>query len=158
MEENKELSGQQPENSTPEENRGQGEKLFTQADVDRIIGERLKRVRMEKQDTAELEAREKAVAARESALKCREYLADHGYPAELLDVINTSDADEFGRRADKAYSVISDMQARISPVCQAAPLANTESLNWGYNNDGIQSAFSPGRKHTPRDYLPYYEE
>ena len=157
MEENKEMNGQQPEtNSTPEENGGQGEKLFTQADVDRIIGERLKRVRLEKQDVAELEAREKAVAARESALKCREYLADNGYPAELLDVIDTSDADEFGRRADKAYSAISGMM-KAAPVRRAAPLRDFEPVYTG-KEEGIRSAFSPGRKHTPRDYLPDYEE
>lgn len=157
MEENTELNSQQPVNSTPEENGGQGEKLFTQADVDRIIGERLKRVRLEKQDVAELEAREKAVAARESALKCREYLADNGYPAELLDVIDTSDADEFGRRADKAYRAISGMQRSSTQKRFVPPLRDSEPVYTG--KDGtISSAFAPGRKHTPRDYLPEYEE
>lgn len=152
MEEIKVTSGQQAENFTPEESGGQGERLFTQADLDRIIGERLKRVRLEKQDIAELEAREKAVTARESALKCREFLTERGYPAELLDVFDTSDAEDFGRRADKAYQVFSGMRAAQQPF-----RVDRESPTGGYK-DSIQSAFAHGRRHTPRDYLPMYEE
>lgn len=158
MEENTELNSQQPVNSTPEENGGQGEKLFTQADLDRIIGERLKRVKAEKQDTAELEAREKALASLASSLKCREYILDRGYPAELLDVIDTKDAEEFKKRADKICSVFSGLQTPATPTIRwPRPMRDTEPALSG-DRGSIQSAFSPGRKHTPRDYLPDYEE
>ncbi|MDE7002940.1 MAG: hypothetical protein K2P08_00785 [Oscillospiraceae bacterium] len=65
---------QQPETTpTPEASGGQGEKLFTQADLDRIIGERLSRERA-KAEPSLGDAREADLKAREAQMDCREYL------------------------------------------------------------------------------------
>ena len=80
---------QQPTTPTPEASGGQGEKLFTQADVDRIVGDRLARVKRDKAT----DERETALKAKEARLNCREFLFDKKYPAELLDILPTADVD-----------------------------------------------------------------
>lgn len=85
---------QQPTTPTPEENGGQGSKLFTQDEVNRIVSERLARERAKPEPTPE-DAREADLRARETRLSCREYIAEEGFPAELLEVLDTSDFDKF---------------------------------------------------------------
>lgn len=84
---------QQPTNSTPEASGGQGgEKMFTQEEVNRIVSERLAR---EKTKQITPDEREQALNAREARLTCREYLAEVGENAVLLDVLDTNDPEKF---------------------------------------------------------------
>lgn len=85
MEDNKEMMNNEQAQTTPtpEENGGQGGKLFTQEEVNRIISDRLAREREKlaqppKEDEREtaLREREKAVEARESRYKCEDYLKE----------------------------------------------------------------------------------
>lgn len=83
---------QQPTTPTPEATGAQGnEKLFTQADLDRIIGERLARAKRD----ASTDEREQALNAREARLDCREFLAGKGYPPDLLELLDTGDVKRF---------------------------------------------------------------
>lgn len=70
---NNQNTEQQPTTPTPEASGDQGEKLFSQADLDRIIGERLARERAKAEPT-EADRREADLRAREVRLSCREYL------------------------------------------------------------------------------------
>ena len=70
-------------NSTTEE------KVFTQADVNRIIGERLLRDKQKGVD--ELDKRESELAIKELKFTAKQMLADKGLPQELADIINLSD-------------------------------------------------------------------
>ena len=120
------------------------EKLFTQEQVNEIIKKRLGRQKEDEADVQELQAREKELTAREKKLSCKEYLLEKGYPAELLDVIDTSDVETFKNKADKANNVYYSMQQAQN----VAPLANLESRNY----DAIASAFGD-TKHEPK---PHY--
>ena len=71
----------------------QEEKKFTQEDVNRIVQERLTRERGRAGQT--LEDREKELARRESRMTCAERLSEKGYSKDLLDILDTSDADRF---------------------------------------------------------------
>lgn len=71
----------------------QEEKKFTQEDVNRIVQERLTRERGRAGQT--LEDREKELARRESRMTCAERLSEKGYSKDLLDILDTSDADKF---------------------------------------------------------------
>lgn len=99
-----------PTNSTPEASGGQGEKMFTQDEVNRIVSDRLAREREKaepKEDEREtaLRAREKAVEAKETKHKCADYLAEinmsEKYRADFLDVLDTSDFDKFKAIVDR---------------------------------------------------------
>lgn len=118
------------------------EKLFTQEQVNEIIKKRLGRQK-EETDEQELKAREKELTARESKLSCKEYLIEKGYPAELLDVIDTSDVETFKNKADKANNVYFRMQQAQN----VAPLADLDSSNY----DAVASAFVD-TKHEPKQY------
>lgn len=66
---------------TPEASGDQGcEKLFTQEDVNRIVSERL---------------------------ACREYISEHGYPSDLLELLDTSDPERFRGAVEKLDSIAS---------------------------------------------------
>ena len=68
-----------------------GGRTFTQDDVNRIVSERLAHEREKLQASAKDTEREKALAAREARLDCREY----------LDAQGSSDTDKFKAAVDK---------------------------------------------------------
>ena len=78
------------QNINPGEN---GEKTFTQEQVNAIIGERLAKEK-NKADAA-LAEKEQALKEREARLSCQEFLSKEGYPMELLDILNPSDFETF---------------------------------------------------------------
>lgn len=81
-------NGQQTENQNQQQ-----EKLFTQDDVNRIVGERLARERSNINAGAFAE-REQSLNQRELKLNAREMLADAGLPKELLNAINCNSKKE----------------------------------------------------------------
>lgn len=114
---------QQPETTHPEDNGAAPGKTFTQEDVNRIVSERLARERDKaaldraKEDPAE--RREKELAAREAALSCREYISGKGYPAALVDILDTADADKFKAQVEKLVELFPDIdpsKAAKTPV------------------------------------------
>lgn len=82
--------------NTMNNNPANGERTFTQEEVNRIIGERLSKEKA-KGDAALAEReqqfaeREKALANREALYDLRDQLKDMGLPAELLPVLNVQD-------------------------------------------------------------------
>lgn len=84
------------------------EKFFTQADLDRIIGERLARVKTE--TNPELQAREQKCAQRELRLDARERLADAGLPKELLSAINCNTKEDM----EKSITVIQNLYGNVA--------------------------------------------
>lgn len=76
------------------------EKTFTQEEVNNIVQERLARERAKNEPTP-AEVREKELAARESAMTCKEYIAEKNYPKELLELFDTADQERFKQKVDK---------------------------------------------------------
>ena len=95
MEEKKTMS------EVPEET---GERTFTQEEVNRIISERLSRDRDKR--AAELDAREKAIKARELAVVAAEKLAAVGLPQDLTAVLKYDDEASL----DEAITKLSNMR------------------------------------------------
>lgn len=96
---------QQPTNATPAETGDQGEKLFTQADLDRIIGERLVRA---KRDT-DSDKREADLTARENRLTCKEFLSEEKLPTELAGIIPTADVETFKANVQRLAKLFRSM-------------------------------------------------
>ena len=80
------------------------QKTFTQEEVNNIVQGRLARERAKNEPTP-LELREKELTARETAMSCREYVAEKGYPKELLDLFDTSNVEEFKKKTDKLHEL-----------------------------------------------------
>lgn len=94
---------EQSTDSTPEVSGG---RTFTQEEVNRIVAERLARERA-KTEPSPVDEREADLKARESRLSCREFIAEMGYPAELLDILDTSDAERFKATVEKLDGAVS---------------------------------------------------
>lgn len=148
MSEETKTTNTMPTNSTPEASGGQGEKMFTQDEVNRIVSDRLAREREKaepKDDEREiaLRAREKAVEAREARYKCEDYLAEikvgEKYRADILSAIDTSDFDKFKAAADVLGKYFVTKTVVVSNCHTANP-----PVNYGGNIDArIADAFKP---------------
>lgn len=97
MEDNKNMgtNAQGAENAQNDEgtqSAGPSEKMFTQDDVNRIVGERLARVKNTQASVESLE-REKDLDLRERKLNAREKLADFGISKDLLPLVNCASED-----------------------------------------------------------------
>lgn len=134
---------QQPTTPTPEESGDQGEKLFTQGDLDRIIGERLARERA-KQEPSPEDTREADLMAREARMDCREFIGKEGYPAELLELFDTTDPEKFKAAVSKLDGIVDLPSNHRKPAPRivgpmggggGAPLDRTSAL--------LQEAFKP---------------
>ena len=125
---------QQMTTPTSEENGG---RMFTQEDVNRIVGERLARAKKD----AGLADQEQALKAREARLDCREYLVTHNHPAELLDILDSSDAEVFKANVEKIQKLFGHASSTKSGAVTfdwTAPITGA-----GTARDPIADAFKP---------------
>ena len=140
MEEN---NKQQPENGTQPATGDKG-RTFTQEEVNKIIQERLTRERA-KAEPDPMEQREKDLAAREAAMTCKEYIGEKKYPAGLLELFDTSDAEQFKASVEKLLELFPE----IDPAKAAKTLVFTKgtegSRTPGVSADRIAEAFRPER-------------
>ncbi len=132
---------EQQATQTPEESGG--EKLFTQAELDRIIGERLARAKSDRHT----DEREQALKAREARMDCREYVSGKNYPAELLEILPTADFEQFKSAVDKLAALAGSWGAKgpVNPTVQVdfgAPLGGSSLEK---SDSLIANAFKPKR-------------
>lgn len=123
---------------TPEDRGGTG-RMFTQEEVNKIVSDRLNREREKLQDGGRTDEREQALKAREARLDCREYLSTQGYPAALLDVLDSTDAGKFKAAADKLMKAFPAIAAK--PIFEGWKPG--ESMKRGTEPDRIADAFKP---------------
>ena len=144
---------QQPTTQPADNGNQGGSKMFTQEEVNQIVRERLARERAkntppepteeEKQQQA-MEQRMKDLSTRENRFDCRRYVENHRLPAELLDLYDTSDFNEFVRNVDIFMGV-------VRRAVGAAPMYTNE-------DPGMLGKTPAGfavTKHTPRQYPPF---
>ena len=87
-----------------------GEKTFTQEDVNRIVSDRLAKEKG-KADAA-LAEREAGLTAREKVLETREKLAGAGLPGELMNALSLYGEGEI----DKAVAILAKLYKQAQPV------------------------------------------
>ena len=126
----------------PEENGATGAKLFTQEEVNRIISDRLAKERAKAEPKED--EREQALKARENRMDCREYIAGKKYPVELLDILDTGNAETFKSIADKLAKAFPAMLKSQTPP-PYSPTTGTEML-WSSLDPAIASAFKPPKE------------
>lgn len=102
----------------------QPEKLFTQDDVNRIVGERLARAKT----AQEPDAREAEYKARENALYVREQIAEYGLPKELAEEFKGLDKETI----DKCMKIIVPFVQKakepfLNPVNPTGSVSGTDS-------------------------------
>lgn len=140
---------EQPTTPTPEGSGGQGEKMFTQGEVNRIVSERLAREREKltqqpKEDEREvaLRVRERALEARESRNRCEDYLREVNmstkYRDDFLEVLDTSDFDKFKAAVDRLGKPF-----LVKITVEGAHTANPPSNICASVDSRIADAFKP---------------
>lgn len=121
----------------PEDNGATGGKTFTQDEVNRIVSERLAKERAKAEPKED--EREQALRAREARLDCREYIAGNKYPAALLDILDTGNAESFKAMADKLVKEFPTMLQSQTP-----PLYSPGTGTYGgFSVDALAAAFKP---------------
>lgn len=145
--ENQDIKNEGQVNQSEKGTAAEGGKLFTQDDVNRIIGERLSRVKND--SSQELQEREQKATARELQLDAREMLMDAGLPKELLSAINCSTKEAMensikviqGLMGNKSGSNLPGAQQRYRAVTSASGNTNGSGKRSGANDpDAIRQA------------------
>lgn len=127
-------------NNAPGANAGT-QKTFTQEEVNNIVQERLARERA-KSEPSPAEVREKDLAARESAMTCKEYVAEKNYPKELLELFDTADHEQFKKNVEKMAELFPDVFADPSKKPSFIFTKGTNGgVGLGGSNDPIAEAF-----------------
>lgn len=133
----------QTQEPTPGESGG---RTFTQDEVNRIVSDRLAREREKLSGQAKKDEREKALEAREARLDCREYLDTQGYPAALLDVLDSSDTAKFKTAVEnlvKAFPAIAPQQQKQPPTLSGFRPGDSGDGGHRSGPDPIAAAFKP---------------
>lgn len=135
---------EQPVTPTPEASGDQGEKMFTQADVNRIVSERLAREKAKAEPSA-IDERENQLKAREARLECRDYLDElskSGKAASavrgLLDILDTADSEKF----KKTVSALLELGA-FNPQLEPLKIHPVDFRGGTSSEDLIAAAFKP---------------
>lgn len=154
MDETKTTANQNEPATQPEDNGAQetrSDRTFTQEEVNRIVSERLAKERSRAAQAQQTEADNRAaeLTAKENRLICKEFLIDNEYPAELLDAIDTSDPEEFKRKATSAYNAIHGKR-QFAPSPQYNPELPPSA------HSALSDAFGHDVKHTPQNSDYYY--
>lgn len=120
-------------------------KMFTQEEVNKIVSERLARDREKRSAQQQDDEKETALKARESRLDCREYLAEKKYPAELLDMLDTTDVEKFKAAADKLQEIYAahDTRAKFTNPPKFTSPKGGSSDGAPQTTDLIANAFKP---------------
>lgn len=126
---------QQANTQTPAGTEGEG-RTFTQEEVNRIVSERLQREREKALPTA-ADQREADLQAREARLSCREFVAEKGYPAGLLDILDTSDFGRFQASLEKLDKLLGLPSKDRKPPMFTGPLGDVGAA------DAIADVFKP---------------
>lgn len=133
------------------------DKKFSQEDIDRIIKDCLRREN-EKHEKAVADAvaeKEAEFSAERTRLSCKEYLFDKQYPAEFLDVLDTSDLEAFTQKADKINAMIQAAgQPAAEPVHNFYPGAKPNYMTITGNQEVTEemrrnAGFARDQKHKP---------
>lgn len=122
----------------------EGQKTFTQDDVNRIVQDRLAKDRAKASE--EMSKKEQELEQREFKLNSRQKLIDRGYPDSLLDALNCSSKETFEKALDTIDNLITERTAQINKqtkepevkgfVAVGAP--NDAQMN--YKDDPIRKA------------------
>lgn len=122
-----------------EENLTEGNKTFSQEDVNRIIQERLAKEKQKGQEA--LTAREQELAAKEYRLDATAILREKGLPDELADMIKAGSVEEFSKNVETIVGLIGNRKETEEPQVIATGSVIGAISGIGTEADPIRKAF-----------------
>lgn len=94
--------------------KGNGEKTFTQEDVNRIVGERLAKEKAKNSGEADFAKREQELARRELHMTAKEMLSEKGLPLQLIDALNCTDKETLEKSITTLEKVFNDYKSNVT--------------------------------------------
>lgn len=135
----------QQANTQPEGN-GPAEKMFTQEEVNSIVKDRLARERAKGQtsgatdnsaaeldtEKAQLEADRQKLQDERNAFECERYCKENGIDPKLVELIGSSDPEEFKEKTESLWSIFAKSQKNqpgaVAVVSTGAPHGSMSQL------------------------------
>ena len=143
---------QQANNTQPEGN-GPAGKVFTQEEVNSIVKDRLARERAKSQtagsgedstdqlenEKAQLEADRKKLQDERNTFECERYCKENGIDTQLVELIGSSNPEDFKKKAETLSSIFARAQAGKSGIVTVNTGAEHGApLHGGEEPDGAQ--------------------
>lgn len=131
-----------------------GERLFTQEDVNRIVQKRLAGRKaeqkandeiIEERVTEALADRTKELDAKEHRLDCKSYLIENGYSSDLLDIFDTSDVELFKKKVVAVNELYATKGSHYPNVKDGGEVVNKPP------GDNVRNAFVNTQPHKPKE-------
>lgn len=132
-------TGETSVSSSTQEQKPSG-KTFTQDEVNAIVRDRLSRQKSV-DDKPKPSEKELELSARENKLECREFISKSNYPVQLLDVLDTTNFEQFQEMTKKLFNAF----PQLLETTTAKP-ATTGVQSNGYSikkAEKIANAFKP---------------
>ena len=133
----------QPQAESHVQPQADGERLFTQKEVEAIITKRLARVHAKVKDSV---TTDEELTARANLLDCKEYVLNNGLSVDLLDILDTTDVAAFKAKAEKLQD-IQAAKAASYPIVKDGGEVRVPDVE----QEAIRKAFA-GAAHTPKKY------
>lgn len=102
------------QNADPAADQGTGEKIFTQDDVNRIVGERLAKEKAKNSGEADLAKREQDLSRRELHMTARELLSEKGLPVQLFEALNCTDRETLEKSIATVEKIFNEHKANAA--------------------------------------------
>lgn len=132
----------QPQAESHVQPQADGERLFTQKEVEAIITKRLAR---EHAKVKESVTTDEELTARANLLDCKEYVLNNGLSVDLLDILDTTDVAAFKAKAEKLHTMSS------RPALYPYVKDGGEPVKQDFESEAIKKAFA-GAAHIPKKY------
>lgn len=121
------------------DNPTEGNRTFSQEDVNRIIQERLAKEKQRGQEA--FTAKEQELAAREYRLDATAVLREKGLPDELAEMIKADNVEEFSRNVETIVGLIGNRKVTEGPRVIATGSIIGAVGGTGIETDPIREAF-----------------
>lgn len=140
--------GQATGTTQPEANGAPAGKTFTQEEVNKIVSDRLAKERAKQEPQSDpaaeqLAQREKELAARESRMTCTEYIKEKRLKPELLDIFDSSNAEQFKETVEKLLEVYPILSMSALQFTLKTGMSHQGGSPVGGRDRRISDAFKP---------------
>lgn len=129
------------QNADPAAGQGTGEKIFTQDDVNRIVGERLAKEKAKNSGDADFARREQELVQRELHMTAKEMLSEKGLPVQLFNALNCTDKETMEKSISTIEMVFNQYKANATSNIQFKgfqPGVSVEPQNGGATTEDIE--------------------
>ena len=126
----------------------EGEKLFTQAELEAIINKRLARERAKEQKAPAVS--DEDLTRRAAMLDCKEYVLNNGLSMDLLEILDTNNVELFKEKAERLQAINAAKRETKTEYPALKDAGEVRKIN--DESAQIRAAFAR-TTHKPKEYI-----